>query len=62
LPDLALNLSLSLGGHVELPDDEVFHKPAGRLRREQTLRPMAHRYVAHSIRGCARLRYRTCLP
>jgi hypothetical protein len=37
LPDLALNLFLSLGGHLELPNDEVFHKPARRLRREQTL-------------------------
>jgi len=29
LPDLSLNLFLSLGGHVELPDDEVFHNPLG---------------------------------
>jgi hypothetical protein len=33
LPDLALNLFLSLGGHVELPN-KIFHKPAARLCRE----------------------------
>jgi hypothetical protein len=27
LPDLALNLFLSLGGHVELPDDKIFINP-----------------------------------
>ena len=27
MPDLALNLFLSLGGHVELPDDRSFISP-----------------------------------
>jgi hypothetical protein len=35
LPDLALNLFLRLGEHVELPDDKIFHKPDARLCREQ---------------------------
>jgi hypothetical protein len=30
LPDLALNLFLSLGGHVELPDDEGLIIPLAR--------------------------------
>jgi hypothetical protein len=34
LPDLALNLFLSFWGHVELPDDKIFHKPAASLCRE----------------------------
>jgi hypothetical protein len=34
LPDLALNLILRLGGHVELPD-KIFDKPAARLCRDK---------------------------
>ena len=37
LPDLALNLFLRLGGHVELPNN-IFHKPTARLCRELSWR------------------------
>ena len=59
---LALNFFLSLRANVEVADDEIFHKPAGELSREQKLsrpkRPEArgNRPTARAFRSTPRLR------
>jgi hypothetical protein len=62
LRGLALNFFLSLRANVEVADDEIFHKPAGELSREQKLprpkRPEAggNRPTARAFRSMPRLR------
>jgi len=49
LRDRALNLFLSLGGHVELCDYNLFNKPAVRVCREYSWRHRASRGKANGL-------------